>query len=178
MRYTINLSTRIFLDHRRLNRLALFMIVLLLVVTGWNVIRLASNMGEQSRLKGEVNAVRNRNGAKPGGVSDADFSSQKTRIRFYNEIIERKSVNWLELLEIIEDSTPDGVSLSSLALDSKQDVWKLDGRARTFKSVQQYLEKLENSKNISNVLLLSHQNIASGDKGRGIQFSISCRVMR
>jgi hypothetical protein len=44
--------------------------------------------------------------------------------------------------------------------------------------VQQFLEKLDSSKNFSKVLLLSHQNITSGEKMHGIQFSISCTVRK
>jgi hypothetical protein len=36
---------------------------------------------------------------------------------------------------------------------------------------------MEGSKNFSDVLLLSHQNIAAGEFNRGVQFSISCKVV-
>lgn len=177
MRFTINLATRTYLDHRLLNRLGYCAIALLLVITGWNVSRVSSNMGELSRLNAEITAIRNRLEIKPGGVSEAEFSRQKSHIRFYNEIIERKSANWLTILELFEDVTPEGISLASLSRDNKGEEWKLDGRARSFKSVQQYVEKLEASKNISNVLLLSHQNMTAGEKERGVQFMISCKVL-
>lgn len=177
MRFTINLATRTSLDHRLLNRLAYCSIAVLLLIAVWNVSRVSSNIGEQSRLSAEIIAIQSRLGAKPSGISEADFSRQKARIRFYNEIIERKSTNWLNLLELFENATPEGISLSSLSQDKKLEEWKLEGRARSFKSVQQYLEKLESSKNFSNVMLLSHQNIAAGEKARGVQFMISCKVL-
>ncbi|MFA7403042.1 MAG: PilN domain-containing protein [Pelobacteraceae bacterium] len=177
MRYSINLATRTYLDHRLLNMLAYCVIAMLLVIAGWNGIRAASNWGEQSRLNGEVAAIQGKLGTKPSGVSEVDFSRQKARIRFYNEIIERKSTSWLNLLELFENATPEGIAVSSLAPDKKQDEWKLEGRARSFKAVQQYLEKLETSKNFSHVLLLSHKNTTSADKTKGVQFAISCRVL-
>lgn len=176
MRFTINLATRTSLDHRLLNRLAYCAIAVLLLITVWNVSRVSSNMGEQSRLSAEIIAIQSRIGAKSSGISEADLSRQKSHIRFYNEIIERKSTNWLNLLELFENATPEGISLSSLSQDNKGE-WKLEGRARSFKSVQQYLEKLESSKNFSNVMLLSHLNIAAGEKVRGLQFVISCKVL-
>ena len=177
MRFTINLATRTYLDHRLLSRLAFCAIAVLLVLAMWNVSRVSSNMGEQSRLNAEIAAIQSRLGAKPSGISATDISRQKVRIRFYNEIIERKSTNWLNLLELFENATPQGISLSSLSRDKKQGEWKLDGRARSFKAVRQYYEKLEASKNFSNVLLLSHQNMVAGEKVRGVQFTISCKVM-
>lgn len=176
MRFTINLATRTSLDHRLLNRLAYCAIAVLLLITVWNVSRVSSNMGEQSRLSAEIIATQSKIGAKSSGISEADLSRQKSHIRFYNEIIERKSTNWLNLLELFENATPEGISLSSLSQDKKGE-WKLEGRARSFKVIQQYLEKLESSNSFSNILLLSHQNIAAGEKVRGVQFMISCKVL-
>jgi type IV pilus assembly protein PilN len=177
MRYTINLATRTYLDNRLINRIAFGTIALLVALTIWNVIDISSNMGEQSRLKSEIAANESKLATKPGGISEAEFSRQKSRIRFYNEIINRKSSSWLKKLELFENATPEGIALSSLTPGKNTDEWRLDGRARSFKTVQLYLETLEASKNFSNVLLLSHQNIALGEKTRGIQFTISCKVV-
>lgn len=178
MRFTINLATRTYLDHRVINRLAYCAIAVLVILGVWNVSRVSSNIGEQSRLNTEISAIQSKLGSKPNGISEADFSRQKSRIRFYNEIIERKSTNWLNLLEFFELATPEGLALSVLTPDKNQGEWKLEGRARSFKVVQQYLERLEASKNFSNVMLLSHQNMVIGEKGLGVQFSISCKVMK
>jgi type IV pilus assembly protein PilN len=177
MRFTINLATRTYLDHRLLNRVAYCSIAVLIVIAGWNVSRVSSNMGEQSRLSAEIAAIQSRIETKPSGIAEADFNRQKTRIRFYNEIIERKSTNWLNLLEQFENATPEGISLSSLSPGKTHEEWKMEGRARSFRVVRQYLEKLEASKNFSNVLLLSHQNMSSGENVRGVQFTISCKVV-
>ena len=177
MRYTINLATRTYLDHRLINRISFCVIALLLLIAGWNVSRVASNMGEQSRLNSEIAAIQSKVGAKPSDVSETEFNRQKARIRFYNEIIERKSMNWLHFLDLFENATPEGISLSSLTPGKNQEEWKLEGRARSFRGVQLYLEKLEGSKNFSEILLLSHQNIAVGEINRGVQFSISCKVV-
>jgi type IV pilus assembly protein PilN len=177
MRFTINLATRTYLDHRVLNMLAYCIIAVLLVMAGWNISRVSSNMGEQSRMSAEIAAIQSRFESKPGGISGTDFSRQKARIRFYNEIIERKSVNWLKQLETFENATPEGISLLSLSQGKDQGEWKLEGRARTFKSLQQYLERLEASESFSNILLLSHQKLTLGENMRGVQFTISCKVV-
>ncbi|MEI7816645.1 MAG: PilN domain-containing protein [Desulfuromonadales bacterium] len=176
MRYTINLVTRTHLDQRLVNKFAYGAITLLVLITGWNVSRVSSNMGEQNRLGAEIALIQNKLGARPSGISEADFSRQKTHIKFYNGIIDRKSLNWLSLLELIENATPEGISLSSLSPGKKQEDWKLEGHAKSFKFVQQYLEKLESSKNFSNVMLLSHQSLALGEKTHSVNFVISCKV--
>lgn len=178
MRFTINLTTRTYLDHTLLNKYIYSTIVVLLVVTAWNVNRVSSYLGEQSRLNSEITAIQARLGIKPGGLSESEVTGQKAHIRFYNGVIERKSIDWLSMLELIENSTPVGVSLSALSPAKIRDEWKLEGRAKTFKTVQQYLEKLEASKSFTNVMLLSHQNISAGEKVRGVQFTISCKVVR
>lgn len=177
MRYTINFATRTYLDHRLLNRLGYGVIVVLLLVAGWNISRVASNLGEQSRLNADIAGLQSKVGAKAGGPSEKELNSQKTHIRFYNEIIERKSINWLNLLDILENATPAGISLTSLTPAKDMTEWKLEGNARSFNAVRQYLEKLETSKNISDVLLQSHKSMVANDKSTGIQFVISCKVL-
>lgn len=177
MRYTINLTTRTYLDHRFINKLAYSAITLLLLLLGWNVSRVATMVGEQGRLKSEIAAIDAKLNARPGGISESDFNRQKNRIRFYNEIIERKSTNWLNILDLIENATPEGVALSALTPGKNSGEWNLEGNARSFKVVQQYLESLESSKNFSDVQLLSHKSISSNASTRGIQFSVTCRML-
>ncbi|MDD2897121.1 MAG: PilN domain-containing protein [Desulfuromonadaceae bacterium] len=177
MRFTINLATRTYLDHRLLNRLAACIICVLVIITGWNVIRFTTHLGEQSRLDLEITTLQNKLGAKPSGISDTEYNRQKARIRFYNGIIERKSTNWFSVLDALENVTPVGISLSSLSPDKKQEEWKLEGRAKSFKLVQLYVEKLEASKNFSNTLLISHQNLTANEYGSGVQFVITCKVV-
>jgi Tfp pilus assembly protein PilN len=178
MRYSINLTTRPYLDHRTLNRCAAATIALLVIIVGWNISRVASNSGEQSRLNAEIAAIQGRLSIKPSGISEAQLNSQKSKIRFYNDIIERKSTNWLYQLDLFEQVTPEGIFLSSLSQDKNKGEWRLEGYARSFKNIQKYLEKLETSKNFATVLLLSHQNMTAGIKTHGVQFVISCKVVQ
>lgn len=176
MRFTINFATRTYLDHRLINRVAFSAVAALLVMALWNIARVSLNVGEQGRLNAEITSLQKKLGTKPNGISETEVSRQKASIRFYNEIIERKSINWLNVLAFFENATPEGVSLSSLTPGKNLDEWKLAGRARSFKIVQRYLEMLETSKDFADVLLLSHQNMTSGDK-HGVQFTISCKVV-
>jgi len=177
MRYSINLATRTYLDNRLVNRTVYFIIVLVAVLTARNISLVLTNAGEQSRLNSEIATLESRLGTRQGSVAEAEMNRQRSQIRFYNEIIGRKSHNWLKQLEMFENTALEGISLSSLIPGKKDELWKLDGRARSFGVLQNYLEKLEASESFSNVMLLSHQNITVKEKERGIQFRISCKVV-
>jgi Tfp pilus assembly protein PilN len=68
------------------------------------------------------------------------------------------------------------VALVSLAPDTKTGEVKIDGRAHSFANLRTYLEKLDESKAFTEVLLLSHHDVALSDKVQGIQFTILCRT--
>lgn len=176
MRFTVNLATRTYLNHRLINQISAVVITLLILFLGWNITRISWNLGEQSRLVSEVKSLGESLNIRPDGVSEKDYNRQQSRIRFFNEVIDHKGVRWLNLLDLVENATPEGISLSVLKPGKKDGEFKLEGHARTFAVVRKYVEKLEEAKAFSNVLLLSHQEITVGENGRGVQFSISCMV--
>jgi len=176
MRFSINLATRTYIDTRLLNQIIGGLIAVLVLLLGWNVTRVATNLGEQQRLAAEVAVLEGRLKGKPGDVSEKEFKRQQVRIGLYNGIIDRKSVRWLSMLDLVESATPEGIALSVLAPGKKPGELKLEGRAKSFAAVRRYLETLEGTKSFSNVLLLSHQEFLLGEKGRGVQFAISCKV--
>jgi len=176
MRFSINLTTRTYLDHRLLNRICAVVVAVLILFLGWNITRISWNIGDQRRVVSEIRMLEGSLDIRPGGVSEKDYARQQAKIRFFNEIIYRKGTGWLNLLDLVENATPEGISLSALTPGKTRGELKLDGHARSFAAVRQYIEKLEGAKSFSDVLLLSHQEMMAGEKGRGVQFSISCRV--
>jgi len=176
MRFTLNLATRTYLNQRLVNQISAIVITMLLLLLGWNITRLSWNLGEKQRLVSEVKTLEESLNIRPGGVSEKDYNSQQSRIRFFNEIIDRKGTRWLNLLDLLENETPEGIALSALAPGKKEGEWKLEGNARSFSVVRKYVEKLEGAKAFSNVLLLSHREMTIGETGHGVQFSISCMV--
>lgn len=175
MRFTLNLATRTYLDHRLINRILISTLVLLLALLVWNTSRLANNLGELDRLGADIASYEGRLNRRPSGVSEKDFSRQQASIRFYNGILERKSYDWLGMLDQLELVTPEGISLSSLAPDSKTGEFKISGWASSFDKVQVYLDRLEDSPAFRDILLLSHGPLALGEKTRGLLFQLSCR---
>lgn len=179
MRFTINLATRTYLDHRLINRVIIVTVLLLTTLSAWKVVSFCWNLGELERLKGDIASLEGRLAGRQAGVSEKDYNRQVSTIRFFNGIIEQKSKNWLTLLEQLENATPEGIALVSLAPDTKTDTIKIEGRARNFGHVRSYLDRLEDSKTFTNILLLSHGDIAVGEKkSSGVQFVISCRLVK
>lgn len=179
MRFTINIATRTYLDYRRVNQACVTGIVILLVLLAWNVSRLSWNIGELNRLRAESAVFEGRLGSRPAGVSEKEHTRMQASIRFYNDVIERKSYAWLGLLELLENATPEGIALVSLVPDKKGGELKIDGRAKSFSLVRTYMEKLEDSKAFTDIMLLSHNDVAAGANAKGVLFKISCRaVMR
>ncbi len=177
MRFTINLATRPYLDQFRVKQACIGSLVLLLALLAWNGSRIARDMGEVSRLAAENAAMEARLGSRPAGVSEKENSRLLASIRFYNEIIERRSRNWLGLLDQVESATPEGVALAALTPEKGGTELKLEGRAKNFGTVRSYLERLEDSHAFDDILLLSHRDLALGEKTRGVQFTISCRAV-
>jgi type IV pilus assembly protein PilN len=176
MRFSINLATRTYIDQRLLHQISVLVVTVLVLLCGWNVTRMSWNLGEQQRLVSEIKVLEGSSNIRPDGVSEKDYARQQGRVRFFNEIIDRKGTDWLNLLELVEMATPEGISLAAFTPGKKRGELRLDGYARSFAVVRQYVEKLEGSKSFSDVLLLSHQEMIVGEKGRGVQFSVSCKV--
>jgi type IV pilus assembly protein PilN len=178
MRFTINLATRTYLDHRLINRVIVASILLLTALSAWKVVSFCWNLGELERLKGDIASLEGRLAGHQAGVSEKEYNRQLSTIRFFNGVIEQKTNNWLTLLEQLENATPEGIALVSLAPDMKTGTIKVEGLARNFDHIRSYLDHLEDSKTFSNILLLSHGDIAVGDKkSRGVKFVISCRLV-
>ncbi len=178
MYFSINLATRTYLDRRLVNRVGAVLFIILSLLLAWNVYRIAWNSGELRRLKTDITAYEAKLNSRPSGVSETDYTQLLSNIKFYNEIIERKTYNWLGLLEQLENATPDGISLSSVTPDRKSGDIKIEGRARTFANLKAYLDKLEESKVFTAILLQSHVNIVLGEQTKGLQFSITCKAVQ
>ncbi len=177
MRFTINLTTRTYLNYRRINQVCVAGALLLLAMLAWNVSRVSTGLGELHRFRAESAEFESRLSGRPAGVSEKDYNKMLASIRFFNTVIERKSFSWLGLLEQLENATPEGIALTSLSQDKKNDVLKIEGVAKSFSMVRAYMEKLGDSKKFAEILLLSHHELLVGDKVKGVQFSISCRAV-
>jgi type IV pilus assembly protein PilN len=176
MRFTINVATRTHIDRKLVNRYGYAVLVLLLLLLVWNISRASWSLGELRRLQTDNAAYEKRLNDRPSGVSEKDFASLLADIRFYNDIIERKSYNWLVLLDQLEMVTPEGIALSVVSPDRKTGDLKIEGHARNFALIRSYHGKLEDSKLFTFNRLLSHANVVVGEKGKGVKFAISSKA--
>ena len=176
MRFTINIATRTHIDRKLVDRAGYAVLALLLVLLAWNVNSTSWSFGELRRLQTDNASYEQRLNSRPAGVSEKDFTRLLGDVSFYNEIIGRKSYNWLDVLEKLEGTTPEGIALTELEPDRKSGELKIGGHARSFAQVRSYLERLEDSGSYTSILLLSHSNINVGEKDNGVQFAISCKA--
>lgn len=176
MYFSINLATRTYLDRRLVNRIGAAICVVLLIMLAWNINRAASSFGELRRLRSDNSSFENRLSSRPSGVSEQEYSGLLSSIGFYNDIIRQKTFNWLGLLDKLELTTPEGIALSALTPDMKKGDIKIEGRAKNFAQLRLFLDKLEDSKDFTSILLLSNSELAVGERIKAVQFTISCKA--
>jgi type IV pilus assembly protein PilN len=172
MRLTINLATRVYINAKRLNISIAIALTLLVLLLAFNISTIATGFGELSRLQKETAALETVKGAK-SAVPEKEYQALLARIKFANDIIAKKTFNWLLLLDKLEGTVPDGVSLDSIDPDPKGAGLKLAGVARGFGNVRKFLENLEDSKFFTEIYLVS-QSIGTNQKGIG--FNITCKA--
>ena len=177
MKITTNLLSRTYLDHRTINRWMMLVGAVLIALLGVSIMRVSWDWGEISRLKKDISSMEEKLNRVPGGVSQKDYQKLLSDITFFNGVIERKSLDWLGLLNRLEQTATDGISLSGITPDPQKGEVKLEGRAKTFDNVVRYLKSLEESRLFTNVMLLSHKELTAGVSQRGIQFSVTCRTV-
>jgi len=176
MRFTGNLATRTYINHRLVNGIIAVLLAVLLLALVWNVKRLFSGIGERDSLSSEIGKVENRLNVTPAGVTAQEYQALQAGIRFHNDIIARKTADWSGLLEKLEQITPPDVALTALEPDSRTGEIKVEAESRSFDGVRGYLGRLESSRHFSNVQLLSHRDQTVGDNNRGVRFVVTFRV--
>ncbi len=177
MRFTINLATKTYINHRLVNRVFIITSVTLLLMLVWNARSIYTGMGDINRLKADISKYESQLSARPDGVSEQDYARMQGNIRFYNSIINRKTSDWVGLLDQMEKVTPEGIALTSFVPDPKSKEIKIEGEARTFAKVRSYIEKLEESKAFRNIQLQSHQEASAADKGKTVKFAVSFQAV-
>ena len=173
MRLTTNLATRRYVNLRQLNLLLILAGALLGALALFKVVEVARNAAELSRIESLIQGTGRADGS--ARVSEAQLKAQQARVSFANQVIERKSVNWLNLLDRLEEVVPAGVALTQIAPGTQQTL-KITGAARGFDNLRTLMENMEHSKNFSEVYLLSQNDTKVGLTQEGLQFNIGCKV--
>ena len=168
----INLATKTYLDRRKFNLIVGVSLLVLVLLLLFNISRVASNAGKLSSTGKELGLTQ----GKDAGVPQKDYQEVVARIKFANDIIEKKSFSWITLLDKLEGVVPDGVAISRVEPKPKTEELSIAGVAKTFGNLRQFLENLETSGQFRDVYLLNQSEVTVGDTQQGLSFSINCKV--
>jgi type IV pilus assembly protein PilN len=176
MHLTINLATRSYVDVRKLYLAIIVAGVLLLTVLFFTGAGLISDTAEVNRLTEEIAVLDGKQRTTEKAVSAKDYQALLDRIRFANSVIDKKSANWLQLLDRFETVVPDGITLTAIEPDSRDQTVKVSGVALNFKKIRTLVETMESSKDFSAVYLTGQTEIRVADRLKGMTFSLTCKV--
>jgi type IV pilus assembly protein PilN len=171
MQFKINLATRTYINRKKLNLVfasALGLLIFLFLIQ----IRLyISNSGEIKQLTEMQASLESKTKTKQAAFSEEEYAKVIEEIKFANSIIGRKSFDWIELLNRLENVVPSGVSLTSVAPDTKEGNLKLSGISLNLGKIRQFMEQLEESDYFSDVYLEKQDQA----EPNALSFSISCK---
>jgi type IV pilus assembly protein PilN len=176
MRLKINLATRYYLNNQQLN----YIVAAVILVTSIAFLLIsreaAYNAGEMKRIASEKMLLDEKSKKAVKGVPEAEYNELLARIHFANGIIDKKTVNWLQIFDHLEETVPSGIALTSIEPNAKEQVLKISGVAHSFANLRQLMENFEKSGYFSEVYLLNNVDIKVGVSQKGISFSISCKA--
>lgn len=175
MQFKTNLATRTYINRKKLNialAAALVVLVFLMLVQAGI---LAYNAGEISKLDATQAAAEPRQHKRAQTFTDKDYEKLLAEIKFANGIIERKTFDWIGLLNRLEGVVPAGLTLTSVEPKSADRTLNLSGISLNLKNIRKLMENLEESDFFSEVYLHKHAESSSADEQRGITFNISCK---
>lgn len=175
MKYSLNLATGTYVNHRRLFVVLTVVCMLLLgllTFISMNVVRDVSRTHElKLRLEG-LNAQKQGTNQQ-SEVSSAALEEMAQRIELANELLERDNYRWTELLDQIEAHFADGISIRDLQPDYKSGVLKLSGVAASLTDLRNFIDNLSRSEVFTHVYLKEQRTEKTKDDlTGGILFSI------
>ena len=123
-----NLSTRPFYNERVVHAAAAAVAVILLAITGWQIVRVV----RLSRYKTELNAAISRDRTQTAqlsgeaaavrrGLDQKQLASVVAEAKEANLLIEQRTFSWTQLFNHLEATLPDDVMLTSIRPDFGKD---------------------------------------------------------
>ena len=102
----------------------------------------------------------------------ADTPEVREQIKKANAVLQLMSVPWGELFTAIESAETGDVALLAVQPDARNRSVLIGGAARSLPAVFAYMERLESSKRLRGVVLLSHE-VKSNEPGQPVAFTLS-----
>jgi len=161
MRSRLNLASRTYV-----NRRALYLfyavstaVVLLLLLTQF---RYLTELQKQENLLnqriGELTRQLGISADSTASYSEDEFNQLLGQIDFSNKLIVKDSFQWTGLLGQLEAVVPADVRITEIRPDFKSSMLNLTAQARTVADLRKFIDRLNDSEDFSEILLLSQGN--------------------
>lgn len=178
MKYSLNLATGTYINHRRIyvifSFLCLFLLGLLIVNT-MSLIRDTSRT-HQLALRLEELRGQKQDASQQGETSSAAIAKMAHRIETANELLIRDSYRWTALLDQLEAHLAEGISIRGLQPDYKSGVLRLSGVADSIPDLRHFIDNLSRSDVFTHVFLKEQRaEKTTDDLAGGVSFSIDLK---
>lgn len=178
MKYSLNLASGTYINHRRLSVifsvLSLFLAGLLIV----NTMSLIRDSQRTRQLELRLNELRaqKKSASQQSGVSSASLAEMAERIEAANTLLLRDNYRWTILLGQLEAHLADGISIRDLQPDYKTGVLRLSGVAASIADLRIFIDSLSRSEVFTDVYLKEqHAERTSDENIGGYSFSIELK---
>jgi hypothetical protein len=157
-----NLSTRPFYNDRAVHLWLLVLGLIVVAATLFNVARVISYSQTDTELAGQASRdearaadLRSEAARLRGSVDLQQIELASTEARQANELIDRRTFSWTDLLNQFEATFPDNVRIASVKPtidDNGSLILSIDVGARSVDDVDQLIGNLEGTGSFSNLL--------------------------
>jgi Tfp pilus assembly protein PilN len=115
-------------------------------------------------------ALLTRHGAGHG-VNSGDAQNVEQEIRQANDILQQLTLPWSALFKAVEGANDKEIALLAIQPDAQKSQVRLQGEAKNFKALLDYIGRLEQSGTLTQVYLTNHE-VKAQDPDKPVQFSL------
>jgi type IV pilus assembly protein PilN len=182
MRSRLNLASKTYVNRRALYLLyaGVTAVVLLILITQLHYLVQMQNQGRL--LKERISEIQQQLGISAESAekyTEEQLTQLLEQIEFSNKLIIRDSFQWTGLLGQLEAVLPDNVRIVDIRPVFKDSTLGLTAQAKTVRDMRAFIDRLNESADFSNVLLLSQSEQPADGKTRSeevvVMFNLSVR---
>jgi hypothetical protein len=165
--FDLNLSTRPFPAYGVINLGLIGILVVLIVISGWQVYGFAKYTalskdisGEEQNLRVDAESLARRQAAAEAILNRPEAAAKLSEIGFLNGLIIRKRFSWTRVFASLEDLVPDTVHLLNLSPQFQPNgtvLMRLNVRGRNHEEIRRLIDTLEESPEFENVIVSTEQ---------------------
>ena len=134
------------------------------------LVRQAAERGAQLE---ELRSMSRRTGPSLAGKA-GDSPEVREQIKRANAVLAQMNVPWGELFAAIETAQDDSIGLLAVQPDPGAGQILIGGQARTLPAVLAYMERLQQSERLREVVLTSHE-FKPDEPGQPVEFALAAR---